>query len=151
MSFELDSRLSRDSILIANIDKVQVRLSKDSRYPWLILVPEITGITELHDLSYEQQLCVLNVSNITSLLLKTCFSPDKLNVASLGNVVKQLHIHHVARFEIDDAWPGPIWGQGESVLYGEDELQARKTLLTDKLKTLLSDQKKLSVSNVILA
>jgi diadenosine tetraphosphate (Ap4A) HIT family hydrolase len=129
MRFELDSRLAKDSSLVTVIGLSQIRLSHDSRYPWLILIPQINNCSELDDLSFEQQIDVLKASNILSAVLKNCFSPTKLNIATLGNIVKQLHIHHVARFEYDDAWPGPIWGRGDAIVYASDKKKARIALL----------------------
>lgn len=133
MSFELDKRLQSDSVHIATLGICDLRLSTDSRYPWLILVPQIANVSELIDLAHEQQLAVLAASNQTSKLLQQCFSPHKLNVACIGNIVKQLHIHHVARFEYDEAWPQPIWGLGERVDYSENALAEIVTMLRDNL------------------
>lgn len=124
MSFKLDERLALDSSYVCSLGISQVRLSNDSRYPWLILIPEVDKIFELDELSIEQQLDVLAASNKVSRALKQCFTPHKLNIACLGNIVKQLHIHHVARFEYDETWPSPIWGQGASVVY-EDLAKTR--------------------------
>lgn len=139
MSFKLDDRLASDSILLARLDIIQLRMSKDSRYPWLILVPEVDNISELHELTLEQQTLLLYASNITSLLLERCFSPDKLNVACLGNIVKQLHVHHVARFEYDVAWPGPIWGFGKPEAFKPDDIVERKSLLIKGLQAISKD------------
>jgi diadenosine tetraphosphate (Ap4A) HIT family hydrolase len=124
MSFKLDERLASDSSYVCSLGISQVRLSNDSRYPWLILIPEVDKIFEVDELSIEQQLDVLAASNKVSRALKQCFKPHKLNIACLGNIVKQLHIHHVARFEYDETWPSPIWGQGVSVVY-EDLAKTR--------------------------
>ena len=145
MSFKLDLRLENDSVLLARLGTNlkcmnQLRLSKDSRYPWLILVPEIDHAVELHELSSTQQYDILQISNIVSLLLSNCFAPDKLNIACLGNIVRQLHIHHVARFESDKAWSGPIWGQGTANLYNSDDLGKRILLLKKGLVELEKNQ-----------
>ena len=123
--FELDKRLANSSVLIAQADFIQIRLSKDARYPWVLLVPEINDISEMYELSQEQQYKVLAVSNLVSKALTEVFSPDKLNIAAIGNIVKQLHIHHVARFEYDEAWPAPIWGLGEEKAYAPEIFSER--------------------------
>jgi diadenosine tetraphosphate (Ap4A) HIT family hydrolase len=138
MNFDLDERLLKDSSFVAEIGICQVRISHDSRYRWLILIPQIRDVSELDDLSFEQQIDVLKASNILSAILKSVFKPDKLNIAVLGNIVKQLHIHHVARFKYDTAWPGPIWGQGVPVPYIDDEIDA----LVNQLQSLIYDYAK---------
>lgn len=136
MKFKLDPRLETDSSYICTIGLCQIRMSNDSRYPWLILIPELADLTEIDDLSLFQQVEVLKISNILSKALKTCFKPDKLNTACLGNIVKQLHIHHVARFEYDDAWPGPIWGQGKSIPYCDESRATRLSLILDAINII---------------
>lgn len=121
-AFELNERLQNDSAFVARIGFCQIRLCKDSRYPWLLLIPEITELSELDDLSWEQQIAVLKISNLLSQVFKQAYQAHKLNIACLGNIVKQLHIHHIARFEYDESWPYPIWGMGEARLYTNDVL-----------------------------
>ncbi len=133
MSFSIDPRLERDSIFIKRIGFNQVRLALDARFPWLIVVPEIHNIKELIELSDEQQQEVLRTSNMVSRALLKVFSPDKLNVAAIGNVVEQLHIHHVARFINDAAWPAPIWGNGTPQEYTSKELSYRIKQIVEQL------------------
>lgn len=140
MNFKLDARLESGSTYLCSIGICQVRLSNDSRYPWLILIPQVDAIFELDDLSFEQQIKVLEASNMLSGALKDCFKPDKLNVACLGNIVKQLHIHHVVRFEYDESWPGPIWGQGTSIPYSDASLDSTIAMLLDALGTKKKDK-----------
>lgn len=140
MSFKLDERLASDSSYVCSLGISQVRLSHDSRYPWLILIPEVDNIYELDELSLTQQHNILAASNKISAALKLCFSPHKLNIACLGNIVKQLHIHHVARFEYDDAWPSPIWGKGASVLYSDTAKNTTITLIRDALNNINQDK-----------
>jgi diadenosine tetraphosphate (Ap4A) HIT family hydrolase len=133
MKFELDKRLQADTLFVARAGNCQIRLSKDARYPWLILIPEVANIYELDDLSWDVQLQILALSNALSKVLKQLYKPQKLNVASLGNMVKQLHIHHIARFEYDEAWPNPVWGLGDFCAYAEsaidDEINKIRTAL----------------------
>lgn len=123
MSHTLDPRLANDTLHIATINSVSVLLHKDKRFPWIILVPNIESISELHNLDFDMQIICLKISNLISRVLTELYSPDKINIASLGNIVKQLHIHHVARFAYDDAWPGPIWGAGDPDFYTNDECE----------------------------
>ncbi len=116
-SFILDERLKKDTLKVASWPLSEVLLMNDVRYPWLILVPRVVGVTELHRLNESQQIQLLAESNKLSRVMEAIFDPFKLNIAAIGNVVRQLHIHHVARYEADFAWPAPVWGQGESELY----------------------------------
>lgn len=92
------------------------------KFPWLILVPMVAGVSEWIDLEREQQHLLSDEIMITSHLLKALVTPDKLNVANLGNKVSQLHVHVIARYTTDPAWPNAIWG-GEAAPYGEEELK----------------------------
>ena len=131
--FKLDARLEADTF-IHDLPLCRVLLMNDSQFPWLILVPRVDGVTEIIELSEAQQQQFLSESAQVSRLLQSQFSPDKLNVAALGNVVSQLHIHHVARYKSDIAWPKPIWGAQAVVAYPEDKAAA----LVDVLKKALS-------------
>ena len=121
-AFQIDPQLERDSVPIADWHLCQVRLMNDSRYPWVILIPKVTNISEIHELDKEQQRLLLAESVRLSMALDQLFAPHKLNVAVLGNIVRQLHIHHVARFEDDASFPKPVWGVGNVVPYDADAL-----------------------------
>lgn len=131
--FKLDSRIENDSILLLELALCQVRLQNDNRFPWLVLVPKINAVTEVHELSTEHQEMLMQESSLVAKALTSITECKKVNVANLGNVVSQLHWHVVARFEDDAAWPGPIWGVGQSTLYDEVTL----TQLTGKLLAAL--------------
>jgi len=118
-SLQLDDRLARDSHLVSRLDLCELRLAKDSRWPWLILVPMIANAVEIHDLSEENQLTLARETAKVARLLKQITGCTKINSGALGNVVRQLHVHVVARNEGDAAWPGPIWGHGEAEPYDE--------------------------------
>ena len=115
--FLLDPNIDRDSVLITTLGLSQLRLQNDLRSPWIILVPEINGITEVHELTVQQQNTLIAESSLVSNVLKNLSQCKKINVANLGNVVAQLHWHIVARSENDETWPGPIWGVGKSIPY----------------------------------
>lgn len=110
MSFILNSRLKADHIEIKNLSLSKVLLKPDTENPWIVLVPQVVNIKELHQLSMEQQQLLLVEINKVSKLLDSKFRPDKLNIGILGNIVEQLHVHIICRFNGDRAWPGPIWG-----------------------------------------
>ena len=104
-------------------------LSRDANYPWCILVPDREGVSEIHQLSDADQQQLIRESSQLARVLETVFSPDKLNIAALGNIVPQLHIHHIARYRHDSAWPAPVWGRVTPGSYTEQQLDA----LLDKL------------------
>ena len=95
----------------------------DVRYPWLVLVPRKANLREIYELSSEDTAELFSEIRFYSKLLKESFSAKKINVANLGNIVSQLHIHIVARFENDEAWPGPVWSKGTAQKYTEKQLQ----------------------------
>lgn len=135
--FELDKRLQADTIIIGEFPLSLVLLSKDSRYPWCILVPKVANITEAYQLSSKQQAALSQESNLLGKVLMELYQGDSLNVAALGNVVSQLHVHHVVRFTNDETWPGPIWGVGDSSSYTTSELTQRATEIVNRLNGLL--------------
>jgi diadenosine tetraphosphate (Ap4A) HIT family hydrolase len=113
--FKLDPRIEKDSTFIKDLALCQIRLQNDSRYPWLVLLPRENGLTEVYELSSDQQAQLMVESSLVSKALAKSTECKKINVANLGNVVSQLHWHVVARFENDLTWPAPIWGIGTSV------------------------------------
>ncbi len=119
--FKLDPRLEGDTIKIADLDTCELRLMDDSRWPWLILVPRLEGAVEWHELFTDQRQDIdFEISNVAS-ILKSLTGCQKINIASLGNVVSQLHIHIVTRNEGDPNWPAPVWGFGEKVAYKPEQ------------------------------
>ena len=113
--FILDPRLAADSTFIADGPLSQVRLMDDTRYPWLVLVPRVDGISEWLDLDGGQQRLLLAEINQAGQLIRATPGVEKLNIGALGNIVRQLHVHLVGRHEGDPAWPGPVWGSGTPV------------------------------------
>ena len=121
-AFKLDRQLEQDTVLVADWHLCQVRLMNDSRYPWVILIPKVEDVYEIHQLADEQQQLLLGESVRLSKALEQLFVPHKLNVAALGNMVRQLHIHHIVRFEDDASFPRPVWGVGDAVPYEAEAL-----------------------------
>jgi diadenosine tetraphosphate (Ap4A) HIT family hydrolase len=115
--FALDPRLEQDSLVLGRLALSRVLLMDDSRFPWLILVPERAGVTELLQLDRQDRHQLMDEIVVAQGVLSTLFGPDKLNLGALGNLVPQLHVHVVARFVSDAAWPGPVWGAGPRVPY----------------------------------
>ena len=124
--FVLDPRLAADTVFVADWNLSRLLLMDDARFPWLILVPRRAGTAELDDLAMHEQAELLHEINRAMSLLRSIASCDKLNIGMLGNIVRQLHVHVVARHEGDAAWPGPVWGSGAAVRYDSTE---RDTLM----------------------
>jgi len=131
--FELHPQLVKDCIHITDLELSRILLMNDSQYPWLIQVPMLEGITEIIDLSLAQQQLLWQESAKLSEVLRQECNPDKLNVAALGNMVPQLHIHHIARFKQDPAWPAPVWGQFPPKAYAKSTLDKLVQNLRQKL------------------
>jgi len=143
--FVLDPRLDNDTHLIGDFALCRALLMNDARYPWVILVPRITGLTEIYQLSEADQQQLMIESNTVAKALSELVSADKMNVAALGNVVSQLHIHHVARYQADEAWPAPVWGKGEAIAYSEQEQQAVVGQLQQIFNELIENGKNTTV------
>ena len=131
--FRLHPRLAADSHALASLALCELRLMDDANYPWLVLVPRVAGIRELIDLEAGQRRQLADEVDLASRLLRQVFAPDKLNVAALGNMVAQLHVHVIARFEQDPAWPAPVWGRVEARPYTPEILLQRITLLREAM------------------
>jgi diadenosine tetraphosphate (Ap4A) HIT family hydrolase len=123
--FVLDPQLDADTHRIGDLDFSRVLLMDDARFPWLILVPRVPNLRELTDLPLVDQHRLLDEVNRAAHALHALMKPDKLNIAMLGNVVSQLHVHVIARFTHDEAWPKPVWGIGARVGYRTDVLRER--------------------------
>lgn len=123
--WELHPQLASDTHPIAGLALCDLRLMDDANYPWLILVPRVAGARELVDLDETQQAALMREIARTSSVMQTLFRPHKLNVAALGNLVPQLHVHVIARQPDDPAWPAPVWGRVQARSYEPELLVAR--------------------------
>ena len=121
----LDPRLEADTHPLVSWPHCELRLMDDRRWTWLVLVPRAAGARELLDLEPADRTGVRSEIDRAALVLRALCRPDKLNIAALGNVVPQLHVHVIARFASDAAWPRPVWGVGERTPYPATELDAR--------------------------
>lgn len=136
--FTLHQQLEKDCFVVTELPLSVVLLMNDSHYPWTILVPRVEQAIEVIDLSTEQQQQLWYESAWLSKALQQQFQPDKLNIAALGNMVPQLHVHHIARFKHDIAWPQPVWGKHLPVPYTDTE--ASKQI--DELKIQLQNARR---------
>jgi len=136
--FELDARLNNDTLTLGSFGVSRLLLMKDKRYPWCILVPQMVGITEAYQLSEAQQLALAKESSLLGQTLMELYQGDSLNVAALGNVVSQLHVHHVVRFHDDATWPSPVWGVGSAEAYQESALNEIAQTIVQRLAGQLS-------------
>lgn len=109
-NFILDAKLEADSFFITDLTLCQLRLINNSRYPWLILVPKLEGISEITDLSIADYDTLNQEIRIVALAMQQLFKPNKLNIASIGNIVRQFHMHVIARYHKDLLFPKPVWG-----------------------------------------
>jgi len=127
--FALDPRLAADTHPVGDLQLSRLLLMDDARFPWLILVPRQAGLRELIDLPRDDQIVLLDEINRCAHVLHAIEKPDKLNVAALGNVVSQLHVHIVARRTTDAAWPRPVWNVGEREAFSAAALRSRLAAL----------------------
>jgi len=134
-AFELHAQLAADAHFVCDLELSRVLLMDDARFPWLILVPMRAGMRDWIDLPHTLQHRLLDEIELCSRALRALVQPDKLNVAALGNMVAQLHVHVVARHVGDAAWPKPVWGVGERVPYPVAALAARKAELLAQLES----------------
>ena len=119
--FTLHPTLAADSLEIGDLELCHCRLINNMLFPWFLLIPKVEDVSEIVDLSANQQQLLMQESVWLSECLKSVFAPDRLNVAALGNQVPQLHVHHIARFKSDAAWPNPVWG-GQNQSYSKEAL-----------------------------
>jgi diadenosine tetraphosphate (Ap4A) HIT family hydrolase len=120
-AFRIDPRLEADTRPILELQLSSLRLLNDSRWPWLVLVPRIDAACEVHDISQDQQIILAREAALAGQILKVVTGCQKINTATIGNSVRQLHVHVIARSEGDANWPGPVWGFGAKVAYSQDE------------------------------
>ncbi|TLX55821.1 HIT family protein [Stutzerimonas nosocomialis] len=133
--FALDPRLESDTVTLGDFPLSRLLLMNDAQYPWFILVPRREEVSELFQLGSEDQQRLWRETTLLAEVLKDTFQADKMNVATLGNMVSQLHMHVIARRKGDAAWPAPVWGRHAPVAYRQEQISA----IRDKLKLVLTD------------
>ncbi|MBA6254766.1 MULTISPECIES: HIT domain-containing protein [unclassified Colwellia] len=133
-TFQLHALLKRDAIELLELPLSTLLLMNDSNYPWFVLVPRVDDVQDIYQLDWQQQQQFLNESSLLSEILMQLFNGTKMNVAALGNICPQLHVHHIVRFADDIAWPKPVWGEFAMKPYTDSEL----TLLKEKVMPALT-------------
>jgi diadenosine tetraphosphate (Ap4A) HIT family hydrolase len=133
MTFVLHPQLEKDTLPLADLPLCELRLMNDSQYPWVILVPKRQAVRDITDLEPADQDALWPELARVEAALKSVTNAEKMNVAALGNMVPQLHIHVIARFREDPAWPKPVWGQVPAVPYAPTAAESFRTALADKL------------------
>ncbi len=136
MTFKIHSQLETDSYLLGCFSLCQLRLINDQQYPWFILLPQENNISEIYQLTQQQQQELWRESESLSRIIMQIYQGDKLNIAAIGNLVPQLHLHHVVRFKNDPCWPKPVWGQRPMQAYSADEVQRIKQAVAEQIRTL---------------
>jgi diadenosine tetraphosphate (Ap4A) HIT family hydrolase len=116
-SFALDSRLAASTVPVGDLTLCSVLLQNDSRFPWLMLVPRREGVVELTDLADDDYRQLTEEIRLATRVMLEIAKPDKVNVAAIGNIVSQMHVHVVGRYRSDPAWPGTVWGFGTRTPY----------------------------------
>ena len=136
--YVLDPRLAADTLAAGNTTLCEVRLMNDARFPWAILVPRQTGLRDLHDLPGDRLPALMaEIAGLSAAMLAQ-WRGEKMNVAALGNLVPQLHIHVIVRYAADPAWPGPVWGVGTPRPYAPDAAREALDQLAACVASLLS-------------
>jgi diadenosine tetraphosphate (Ap4A) HIT family hydrolase len=131
--FQLHPRLKQDGISIGRFDLCQLLMINDSHYPWFILVPEKADIKEIYQLAKPEQHTLLEESSYLAENLAALYQADKMNIAAIGNLVPQLHIHHIVRYRSDKAWPDPVWGKFAAIPYTQQQIANIITLIKKQL------------------
>ncbi len=127
ISFKVDPALEQDSFLIADMELSKLYVKNDKENPWFVLVPRKMNASELVDLTHEEQCMLMEEVSTVSEFLKKYYRPTKINIGALGNIVRQLHIHIIARYENDQAWPQALWGTTPEVFFEQVELENIKS------------------------
>ncbi len=135
--FELHAMLAKDCIALVDLPLSSLLLMNDAQYPWFILVPRVANVKDIYQLEWDAQQQFLNESSMLSEVLMETFKGKKMNVAALGNICPQLHVHHIVRFEDDIAWPNPVWGAFPAKPYTNAEVSAIKERVLPSIEAIL--------------
>jgi diadenosine tetraphosphate (Ap4A) HIT family hydrolase len=137
MSFQLHPRLQQDCIIIGRFELSLLLMMNDNHYPWFVLVPQRADLSEIYQLDAADRQLLQTESCLLAQTLATVYQADKMNIAAIGNLVPQLHIHHVVRYQADAAWPAPVWGKFAAVPYSQEQIATHKQLIQTALASAL--------------
>jgi diadenosine tetraphosphate (Ap4A) HIT family hydrolase len=137
MIFQLHPRLEQDCIAIGRFELCRLLMMNDSQYPWFILVPERADLHEIYQLSKAERELLTEESSYLAENLAELYQADKMNIAAIGNMVPQLHIHHIVRYRTDKAWPAPVWGRFDAVPYTEQQITDNLSIVRNQLGNYL--------------
>jgi len=132
----LHPQLEKDCFIVGRFPLCLLLLLNDANYPWFILVPQRENICEIHQLSEMDQIQLIHESSALAECIEDTFKADKINIAALGNMVPQLHVHHIVRYKTDASWPAPIWGKVPAIPYSADDAND----LSERIRLLLKDK-----------
>ena len=136
MIFQLNPRLEQDCIAIGRFDLCRLLMMNDSQYPWFILVPERANVQEIYQLSKAERELLTEESSYLAEHMAALYNADKMNIAAIGNLVPQLHIHHIVRYRDDIAWPAPVWGKFATKPYTDQQIAEHVARVKDRLKSI---------------
>ncbi|MDQ6997661.1 MAG: HIT domain-containing protein [Mariprofundus sp.] len=132
----LHPQLKKDCVIVGEFPLCLLLLVNDANYPWFILVPQREHIREIHQLSEIDQQQLMHESSVLAECIEQTFNADKINIAALGNMVPQLHVHHIVRYTTDVSWPAPVWGNVPATPYSADDSKS----LCKKMHLLLKEK-----------
>jgi len=138
MSFQLHPNLKRDCVFVGSFELCQLLLMNDCQYPWFLLVPQKLDLSELYQLEKPDRQLLIEESSWLAENLALLYQADKMNIAAIGNLVPQLHIHHIVRYKNDKAWPAPVWGKFAAVPYTEQQMSENLVLVKERLGRYLT-------------
>ena len=138
MSFQLHPNLKRDCVFVGSFELCQLLMMNDCQYPWFLLVPQKPDLTELYHLEKPDRQLLIEESSWLAENLAQLYQADKMNIAAIGNLVPQLHIHHIVRYKNDKAWPAPVWGKFAAVPYTEQQMSENLVLVKERLGRYLT-------------
>lgn len=135
--FKLHDMLEADTIFIKDLPLCRLVLMNNTNHPWCILVPRVDEVVDVYQMDWQDQQQYLNESSMLCEVMMQLFPGTKMNVAALGNICPQLHVHHIVRFEDDIDWPHPVWGRTQSVGYSPEKIEEIKTNLLNALNSII--------------
>ena len=135
-SHHLAQPLADSTVFVTSFAGCALRLVNDARYLWLLLIPQKNDVFEWHDLTSHERHQLIDTASAIAEIIQKYSQADKMNLATIGNIVPQFHFHIIARHKSDEAWPNPVWGRGQTVAYEDEALATQLTMLQNWLAPL---------------